>query len=119
MSDYTKVQDSGERRQFGTGAVRDMRTGKGRFDLIPPKAMFRLAVHFENGSVKYGDRNWQKGIPISSFIDSALRHIFCYMDGQDTEDHLTAAMWNIACAIHTEEELPEMQDLPKRCSHGD
>ena len=119
MSEYTQVQDSGERRQFETGAVRDMRTGKGRFDLIPPKAMFRLAVHFENGSVKYGDRNWEKGIPISSFIDSALRHIFCYLDGWDEEDHLTAGAWNLICAMHTEMEMPQMQDLPKRCCHGD
>lgn len=29
------IQDSGERREFDTGAVRDMQSGKGRFDLMP------------------------------------------------------------------------------------
>ena len=36
--------------------------GKGRCDLLPPNALLRLARHFENGSKKYGDRNWEKGI---------------------------------------------------------
>ena len=29
------IKDSGERREFETGAVRDMAEGKGRFDLMP------------------------------------------------------------------------------------
>ena len=29
------LQDSGDRREFGTGAVRDMAEGKGRYDLLP------------------------------------------------------------------------------------
>lgn len=29
------IKDSGERREFETGAVRDMAEGKGRFDLVP------------------------------------------------------------------------------------
>jgi hypothetical protein len=29
-----QMHDSGERQEFGTGAVRDTTTGKGRFDLI-------------------------------------------------------------------------------------
>lgn len=31
----SKIKDSGERRQFESGAVRDMAEGKGRFDLLP------------------------------------------------------------------------------------
>lgn len=30
-----KLKDSGERREFGTGAVRDIQEGKGRCDLMP------------------------------------------------------------------------------------
>lgn len=29
------IKDSGERRAFDTGAVRDIQTGKGRMDLLP------------------------------------------------------------------------------------
>jgi hypothetical protein len=53
------VKDSGKRQEFSTGARRDISTGKGRFDLLPPYAITRLAQHFENGSLKYGDRNWE------------------------------------------------------------
>lgn len=33
------ILDSGDRTKFDTGAVRDMRTGKGRFDLVPLEVM--------------------------------------------------------------------------------
>ena len=49
-----------------------------------------------------------------SFLDSAIRHIFKYMDGQTDEDHLCAAAWNILGAMWTEEKKPEMMDIPTR-----
>jgi hypothetical protein len=112
--EYIKVIDSGERREYATGAVRDRQRGKGRYDLLPPKSIDRIAKHFENGATKYGDRNWEKGIDVSDFIDSALRHTFKYLDGLNDEDHLAAAAWNLLCAIQTEIERPDMQNIPKR-----
>lgn len=100
-----KIADSGNRHEFETGAVRDMQEGKGRCDLLPPLAILRLARHFEEGAKKYGERNWEKGIPINSFIDSSLRHILKYMAGEDDEDHLVAAAWNLMCALETEDKL--------------
>ena len=108
------LQDSGERTDFGTGAVRDMHAGKGRCDLLPPAALLRLARHFENGAKKYGDRNWELGIPCHSFADSAHRHYLQYMDGATNEDHLMAAIWNLMCLAETEEKRPEMMDIPSR-----
>lgn len=108
------IQDSGERRKFDSGAVRDMAGEKGRCDLLPACAILRLSKHFESGAMKYKERNWEKGIPIHSFVDSALRHLLKYLDGQDEEDHLCAAAWNCLCAMWTEEKLPEMQDIPTR-----
>ena len=110
--DFNKVKDSGERRQFGTGAVRDMSSGKGRYDLISPLFLKRLAKHFENGAKKYGDRNWEKGIPLSSYLDSAMRHLSNYLEGLRDEDHLAAAAWNISCLIHMEEMI-ERELIPK------
>lgn len=109
-----EIQDSGERTQFDSGAVRDMHGGKGRCDLLPMCVMLRLARHYENGCQKYGDRNWEKGIPAHSFADSALRHMFKYMDGQNDEDHLIAAIWNLCGLAWTEEKKPEMMDIPAR-----
>ena len=108
------INDSGDRTQFETGAVRDMHEGKGRCDLLPPLALLRLARHFESGAKKYGDRNWEKGIPCSSFLDSAQRHLLKYSAGYTDEDHLVAAIWNLACLAETEEKRPEMMDIPAR-----
>ncbi len=113
------IHDSGNRTEFSTGAVRDMGAGKGRCDLLPPRALLRLARHFEAGAVKYGDRNWEQGIPIHSFLDSAIRHILRYLAGEADEDHLCAAAWNLICAMETEEKMPEMQDIPARMEAED
>ena len=110
----SNILDSGNRTQFQTGAVRDMHQGKGRCDLLPPNALLRLARHFETGSLKYGDRNWELGIPCHSFADSGMRHLLKYMAGNTDEDHLIAAIWNLMCLAETEELRPEMQDIPSR-----
>ena len=107
QKDFNSVKDSGKREEFNSGSKRDSRVGKGRFDLLPGRAMKRLAKHFENGAVKYGDNNWQKGQPISRYMDSAMRHIFCYLMGMDDEDHLVAGAWNLMCACETEERCLE------------
>lgn len=101
-------------KSFSTGAVREDKEGKGRMDLLPMCALIRLSKHYEAGTAAHGERNWEKGIPMHSFLDSALRHLAKYMDGQTDEDHLCAAAWNILGAMWTEEKRPEMQDIPSR-----
>lgn len=91
-----------EARTYTTGAQRDKRKGKGRFDLLSGHALWRLARRMEYGTEHYGDRNWEKGMPVSDYVDSAMRHLAKYMDGMRDEDHLAAAFWNMHCACHTE-----------------
>ncbi len=102
VKDYT-LKDSGARTEFmdGTGGTREIIIGKGRFDLLPPATMRALAIHYEKGSLKYAARNWEKGVPISSFMNSGTRHLFQFMDGQNDENHLIAAIWNLVCAYET------------------
>lgn len=109
-----KLKDSGTRREFDTGAVRDCAEGKGDMFSLPPAAIIRLSKHYELGAKKYTRHNYMKGIPISSFMDSALRHIFKYLDGQRDEDHLSAAAFNILGAMQMEERNPEMNDVDAR-----
>jgi hypothetical protein len=117
MTQFT-VKDSGQRQEFDTGSKRDSREGKGRFDLISPIALKRLAQHYEAGSKKYGDRNWELGQPLSRYLDSALRHLNCFLLGMTDEDHAISCCWNIFAIIHTQElirlgYLPkELDDLP-------
>ncbi len=112
------IKDSGKREEMPTGSRRDTREGKGRFDLLPARAIARLARHFEGGALKYGDRNWEKGQTLSRYFDSALRHAFLHLRGERDEDHLIAACWNLLCAVDTEERIKEcllpvcLDDLP-------
>jgi hypothetical protein len=122
QKEYNSVKDSGERREFATGSVRDVRAGKGRFDLIPPYSLRRLAKHYENGAVKYGDRNWEKGQPACSYVDSMLRHGQDFLSGDRSEDHLAAVFWNAFAAMWTLEmvrlsKFPEaFDDMPRAMS---
>jgi hypothetical protein len=99
---YDKVNDTGNHTELTTGAVRDTAEGKGRYDLLPTYAMYRLARHYENGAKKYADRNWEKGIPTSRFMESLIRHAFQYLGGDRSEDHLAAVAWNALGLIETE-----------------
>lgn len=150
------IKDSGERREFGTGAVRDIQEGKGRCDLMPLDVVSELlfddvidslaefktkgttlylfgaltafkgrsdwdvftmllevAKHFEDGAKKYGENNWQKGIPVRCYIDSAVRHYLKFLRGDKDEPHDRAFCWNIMCAIWTCRHMPELNDYRK------
>ena len=106
------ILDSGERTQFDTGAKRDMHEGKGRMDLLPMTAIIELSKHCEEGAKKYGEHNVDKGIPQHSFCDSAMRHLIKYMRGDQDENHLRAAAWNMMWALNQSVERPELNDLP-------
>jgi dATP/dGTP diphosphohydrolase len=97
---WDKVQDSGVRNAFTTGSQRDTQDGKGRYDLIPTTVLKRLAQHYENGAIKYGDNNWQKGQPLHQYYNSAVRHLNAIVEADLSEDHFAAAIWNIAAMIH-------------------
>lgn len=108
-----ETKDSGDRESFATGAVRDVRAGKGRFDLVPPLPYMRLAQLYERGATKYGDWNWAKGMPFSRFLDSAERHLISYKAGLRDEDHLAAIVFNVFALMHQEVLAPELDDLPR------
>lgn len=147
------ILDSGERREFQTGAVRDMASGKGVFYVAPlkemayvfssgtdkefevsailtelaefqkeknknvhhlrfalerfakikewsiSKMMLEVSHQFEDGMEKYGEYNWQKGIPLNSYLDSAIRHLLKDMEGLDDERHDRAFVWNVLCMM--------------------
>ena len=162
FSEYTPlgpvIKDSGERREFETGAVRDIQEGKGRCDLLPlmqvaeliasmttpdviisdiaqyqrtknavylldaikafstklgwstETAMLEVSKHFEQGCQKYGERNWEKGIPEHCYIDSAIRHYLKWRDGWADEPHDRAVLWNLMCLWWTHENITEVDD---------
>lgn len=154
----SEIKDSGNRTEFGTGAVRDIQDDKGRCDLLPMDAvglcflgadghvlrninyfmesgdntylvnainafcginnwtltgaMLEVSMHYKQGAEKYGERNWEKGIPLHSYIDSGVRHFLKHIDGQTDERHDRAFVWNMLGEIWTMEHKPEMIDIP-------
>lgn len=90
-------------RVFSTGACRNVADGKGRYDLIPPCSIRRLAQRSELGAKEHGDNNWKKGVPNYSLFDSAFRHLMQAMNGEKDEDHLAACAWNVFALMWNEE----------------
>jgi len=99
---------------FSTGATRGTDADNVRFDLITPIGLRRLAATCAEGAKKYTDHNWKQGIPASNLINHALRHLFMWLQGDYSEDHLAHAAWNILAVCHFEEVMPEMIDVPTR-----
>ena len=152
-----RILDSGARREFASGAVRDIQEGKGRCDLLPLDVvgqalddeiiksihsfvgsgderllfctlslfnqkigcdkytlMLEVSKHFEEGCKKYGENNWQKGIDVYCYIDSAVRHYLKFLRGDKDEPHDRAFCWNIMCAIWTCRHRPELNGYAKK-----
>ena len=59
------MKDSGKRQKFDTGAVREPTENKGRYDLISPIALKRLAVVYEKGAKNTEKRLDQSAMKIN------------------------------------------------------
>ena len=155
-----EIKDSGARREFKTGAVRDIQEGKGRCDLMPLTVvgyvlnnptfsyintftttgdekylysaltssgvfhdvytmMLEVSKHFEAGAKKYGEHNWQKGIPTHCYVDSAIRHYLKHLRGDTDEPHDRAFVWNIICCIWTCINKPELNEYEEKNDDND
>lgn len=109
------LKTSGKKTTYATGASRDHRDGKGFFHCIPYEAMLSLAKQYEAGAPIYGKQNWKKGVPLSNFIDSIMRHTMKIANNWHDENHAGAILWNASGLIWTVEaikrgQLPESLD---------
>ena len=69
------------------------------FDGSPETMILETSKHFEEGAKKYGENNWQRGLPVNCYIDSAIRHYLKWRRGDKDEPHDRAFVWNIMCCI--------------------
>tara|TARA_E500000318_G_C3564810_1_gene215186 strand:+ start:1210 stop:1548 length:339 start_codon:yes stop_codon:yes gene_type:complete len=105
-----KLKQTGTPRQFDTGAQRDNADGKLRMSLVPHKALNKVMERYLQGAETYGENNWKKGMKHSVLYDSAMRHLMQDFQGDNSEDHLGAALWNIMGMIYNRENKPSMDD---------
>lgn len=76
-----------------------------------PEMLLEVSKHFEEGAAKYGERNWEKGIPAHCYIDSAVRHYLKWFMDLIDERHDRAFCWNLLCLAWTLKHRPECNDL--------
>jgi hypothetical protein len=76
--------------------------------------LLEVSVHFFEGCEKYGENNWQKGIPVKSYINSGVRHYLKWLRGDTDERHDRAFVWNIMCAIWTCNHKPQLNEYSKK-----
>jgi hypothetical protein len=118
ITGMTTIKDSGERRIFDTGAQRDRGQKKGFPHLRAVHALNVYDRHNQNGAEKYKQRNWELGMPLSEYWNSAQRHADKLLAGYDDEDHEGGWIWNVAHFIETKHRIKvgllpkELDDMP-------
>jgi hypothetical protein len=103
-------QIDGETVSFASGAVRSSDAEETRYDLLSPIALEAWAKTYAEGAAKYGDYNWEKGMPAHDLLNHAIRHIYKFLGGDRSEDHLPHAMWGVAAAIHSLALWPDLNN---------
>lgn len=114
-SPETWVSENGEPafRVFETGATRDLDGSKLNYEgFLSPLVLRRFAEYMNknrtmaDGSVRSGD-NWQKGMPLESYMDSGWRHFWDWWAnhrgveaGVDIEEALCAVLFNVQGYLH-------------------
>lgn len=96
--------------RFSTGAERSSDRDEERWDLISPIALRTLARTYAEGAVKRGDFNWENGMPVTDLLNHGIAHIYAFLSGDRSEEHLGHAAWNILGAIHSLEKWPELNE---------
>ena len=93
------------KREFITGAVRDSNNNKPFIHNLQGYTRQRFGYHTNLGARNYGDGNFLKGIPTPVALESLDRHLASYMDGDRSEDHLSAIIFGVQlCMLNEKKE---------------
>lgn len=111
------INDSGERRQFDSGMVRDTADGKVNFLSVRFGPMLRRwAEHLTKGRTKYPDTapgtpNWTLAAGVAEYLrakESAARHFEAWLLGERDEDHASGVFFNVNLAEYILERDPSL-----------
>ncbi|NBV87920.1 MAG: hypothetical protein EBR88_00120 [Betaproteobacteria bacterium] len=101
---------SGAKVEFSTGAQRSSDAENVRYDLITPIGLAAVARACAEGASKYSDYNWERGMPANDLLNHAIRHLYMFLSGDRSEDHLGHSAWGVLAAIHSLEVWPELNE---------
>jgi hypothetical protein len=96
------------RTRFETGAERSSDADNERWDYISPIGLKSVAETCAEGAEKYSAYNWEKGMSADILLNHAIRHIYMWLGGDRSENHLGHAAWNVLGAIHSVKLWPEL-----------
>lgn len=99
-------------------------TGKPQLSylLSAPEAVKGLSEVFTFGATKYARDNWKRGFKTHELVDSALRHLTLYLNGEDLDlnpvtgaadklhsglPHIDHVLWNILVLAEQYRTFPE------------
>lgn len=121
MNNEFQVKDSGERKLFESGMVRDTASDKIDYTTILDGPMCgRWAAHLTKAKKKYPDikpgvANWTLAAgeaELQHARKSLARHFFQYMRGDQDEDHAAAIFFNVNLIEYVKEKLA--RELPDK-----
>src|SRR5574343_559039 len=108
MSKSFITKDSGKRLEFKGGMKRDIADDKPDYTLVWHPFLKRLVELLGRGLKKYGRDNWKLASgqeELDRFKQSALRHMYQYLEGDETEDHAVAVVFNLMGAEYVKEQI--------------
>lgn len=73
--------------------------GKPEPSLVPPAAILAMARVRRYGIDKYGEAESWRDVEPHRWIDAALRHIYAYIDGEETDESGLPHMWHALTSL--------------------
>lgn len=74
-----------------------------RLDLVPQRGLLAVGKVLAEGAEKYGVDNWRK-IDRWSHLNKALIHVYAYLAGDRTDEHLEHAACRLLMALDVPED---------------
>jgi len=89
--------------------------GKPQWSLMDFESFEPMIRVLEYGSKKYARNNWKKGLPTVEIMDSLMRHIISFLEGEDIDKesglpHIGHMMCNLMFLSYVMKNKPELDN---------